>query len=483
MSPTYGDHQEAAASALNRLLGTTELPTAAAQVDRLLHCREAILDALEQRLRNLQIRPPATTPADQPVGARTPRQLRVEAQRARHRMLASLADPHLADTSLAQVLATTARLPRPRQVSPLDVLTPEAGDHPVVELWRQAAVELLCGSHTLETARERPWLNDPGAHWYLVADAAVTLEVINVLDGRLDAAGVTGALHPTPDAGPGRWPQLTGLEQRMVLSQCARAARWYATNDEPDLALGRHPETGHPETPGTVRLIRDAGDLAAGQRQLARYLRARPQYFVEPAMDVDTARRVTNGQILLCLSFERLCERHDGTKLTAREFRIRREILTDIKGRLGKLVDTLPASNDPALWQQQELFVAHRRLTPSGMDFNSRQLQDLASATHHVCRTFAKALLLDIGRHPAGNIRQIGDETTRTRHVTHRNPLVHQLNELAGLPGPGAPSHGFESTPGRTALSASLAATPPAVRRPPVPIAEHPTHRSPGRDR
>ena len=47
---TYGEHAESAARALNQLLRKDAIPVDPAAVDQLLHCREAVIDALRQRL-------------------------------------------------------------------------------------------------------------------------------------------------------------------------------------------------------------------------------------------------------------------------------------------------------------------------------------------------------------------------------------------------------------------------------------------------
>ena len=50
---TYGEHAEDAAQALNVLIRADEIPTDPAAVDQMLHCREAVVDALRQRLYDL----------------------------------------------------------------------------------------------------------------------------------------------------------------------------------------------------------------------------------------------------------------------------------------------------------------------------------------------------------------------------------------------------------------------------------------------
>src|SRR3954451_10330472 len=47
---TYGEHAENAARALNGLIRDDLIPADEYSVDQLLHCREAVVDALRQRL-------------------------------------------------------------------------------------------------------------------------------------------------------------------------------------------------------------------------------------------------------------------------------------------------------------------------------------------------------------------------------------------------------------------------------------------------
>ncbi len=47
---TYGEHAENGAWALNRLLAEDSIPADTAAVGQLLHCRQAVVDALRQRL-------------------------------------------------------------------------------------------------------------------------------------------------------------------------------------------------------------------------------------------------------------------------------------------------------------------------------------------------------------------------------------------------------------------------------------------------
>ena len=80
-----------------------------------------------------------------------------------------------------------------------------AGDG-YTELWRQAAVELLAGSHALDAAADQPWLRDPGAGWFVMRDVAVALEAFLVLDARLEEVGLL-TQHDRPWLAPSTAPR------------------------------------------------------------------------------------------------------------------------------------------------------------------------------------------------------------------------------------------------------------------------------------
>ena len=71
---TYGDHQEAAAAALNRLITREAMPLTAVDVDDSLACRDIVVGALRQRLYTLRVegRHPMTLPPARVGAARLP---------------------------------------------------------------------------------------------------------------------------------------------------------------------------------------------------------------------------------------------------------------------------------------------------------------------------------------------------------------------------------------------------------------------------
>ena len=181
----------------------------------MLHCREAVIDALRQRLYALGLN-------NQHSNVNLPADLsRVRISNFDER-LASLID---------RIAFEVPSMPLDERMPPSEVLTRAPGDH-IVELWRLAAVELLAASHALDTAADRPWLRDHGAGWYVMRDVTVALEAFIVLDDRLEQVGLlTQHLRP---------PSTLSLEERrLVTSQAARMATWFATSNAADQAVPR----------------------------------------------------------------------------------------------------------------------------------------------------------------------------------------------------------------------------------------------------
>ena len=247
---TYGKHAENAAQALNALICDDVIPADEHAVDRLLHCRETVVYALRQRLYDLGqdtwYPPPDHLPAKTPK----PSLAGLDAK------LATLVD------SIAFALPT---LPLDELRSTSDYLA-LASDDPTVEAWRAAAVELLSASHALSASEEQPWRTDPGAGWWVMRDAAVALEAVLVLDSRLDEVGLL-AEHQRPH-------HAMGLdEKRMVLSQTARVATWYATSASPEDATPRLQPRVLSTVVQPVSIVSTPADLEAAQQRLSRFLR------------------------------------------------------------------------------------------------------------------------------------------------------------------------------------------------------------------
>ena len=176
-----------------------------------------------------------------------------------------------------------------------------------MEWWRRAAVELLAGSHALDTTDHQPWLTEQGAAWYLMRDLATALEAVLILDDRLAEVGVL-AKHDIPV------PSLGLDTKRMLLGHVARVATWSATSDSPDQAFTRL--RGDPVAHGPVVVVATPRDLAAAQRRLATFLRPSHAsdafYTGDPEITADTARMLVANQLFLTGSFAQLAERSPG---------------------------------------------------------------------------------------------------------------------------------------------------------------------------
>ena len=138
---TYGEHAEKAAQALNTLIRDDVIPVEEQSVDQLLHCREAVIDALRQRLYDVGQDNWYPPPDHLPAGTPKPVLAGLDEQ------LASLVD------NIAFALPT---LPLDERRSPADYLGPASAD-PTVETWRSAAIDMLACSHALSAAAEQPW--------------------------------------------------------------------------------------------------------------------------------------------------------------------------------------------------------------------------------------------------------------------------------------------------------------------------------------
>lgn len=448
--PSYGDHAEAAAAALNRLIVEDRIPVEPAEVEQLLHCREAVIDALRERLYGfgLGARHQATLPL-------TANSLQLDG----------------IDTRLATLVDRTTfevpALPPDDRKAPSEVLGHRGTDE-TVELWRRSAVELLAGSHALATAVDRPWLTHAGAGWYLMRDIAVALEAFLVLDDRLAEVGLlTQHVHPDASLGVEEW--------RLIASQCARMANWFATSDCPDQATPR--SSGERVVVGPVQLVSTPTDLARAQWRLAAFLRpvhaSDASYLGEPEISADTARHIVASQLFLTRYFSTLANQPAAHQTATREaagdqaltgeFNVRWELLRDIQPRLRYLVDVdTHEVNRHRMWQQGEITTAARRLRRDGTDTTlaPAELLELANATHAVTNNLARSLRRELLRINS-NLR-IDDPTRRigATRVVRRSPLETSLTELVNQPAPSAPVARFRSALQRAALRRTLDETP-----------------------
>jgi hypothetical protein len=411
---TYGEHQEAAAALLNRLLTSGHLPVDPGQVEHLLQCRESVLSALVQRLYGL--------------GRSTVRRSNAVPTDADKLPLSQIERylPSLLDRIALEVPTLRAAERR----SPADVLG-HASDDPTVELWRQAAIELLAGTHALDTADERPWLIDASGGWHVMRDIAVTLEALLVLDSRLDEVGVLSE-HQR------RAPTHQLEERRMLAALCARLATWHATSDSPDFAKAEDPTER--VTVGPVQTITSSSQFALAQRRLASYLRPTHAndtfYDGKPAIDATTARMVIASQAFLTREFKRAATKVEGGESIGAELARRCELLQGIQASMAYLIDAEAHPRKMHVTHQQgELTTAVGRMQRDGAELrmSPSQLLDLASATHEAIQNAAKALRRELLR-DTSNLR-LADPTKEVgpTRVPRGHPLERLLTELINV--------------------------------------------------
>jgi hypothetical protein len=444
---TYGEHQEAAAALLNQLLTTEELPVDRGRVEHLLHCRESVLSALVQRLYGL--------------GRSTVRRANAVPTDADKLPLSQIQKylPSLLDRIALEV--PTLRADERR--SPADVLG-HASDDPTVELWRQAAIKLLAGTHALDAAEERPWLIDAGGGWHVMRDIAVTLEALLVLDSRLDEVGLLSE-HQR------RAPTHELEERRMLAALCARLATWHATSDAPDFAKAEDPTER--VVVGPVQTITSSSQLALAQRRLASYLRPTHAndgfYDGKPAIDATTARMVIASQAFLTREFARAATKVEGGEPIGAELARRCALLGGIQASMAYLIDAEAHPRKMHVTHQQgELTTAVGRLQRDGAELrmSPAQLLDLANATHEATQNAAKALRRELLR-DTSNLR-LADPTREVgpTRVPRGHPLERSLTELVNVPPPSVPEASHVSPLQRAALRATLEATPTSRRAP-----------------
>lgn len=464
---TYGEHAENAAAALNHLVRTEEIPADPAAVEQLLHCREAVIDALRQRLFDLGqdtwYPPPDHLPARTPKPDLT----------GLDEKLASLVD------NIAFALPS---LPIDERLSPADYLGPPSADT-TVESWRTAATELLSASHALAAAEEQPWRTEAGSAWWVMRDVAVALEAVLVLDARLDEVGLLSA-HQRPR-------HVMGLEaQRMVLSQTARAAAWYATNDRPDEATPRVRMAIRTAVVHPVSMVSTPTDLAAAQRRLATFLRpthAADAFFSgEPEITADSARQVTASQLYLCRVFADAADQSEKTKVFATFFEQRAEILESLQPQISHLADAthVHEPNMHRFWQQSELTTAVIRMEDCGtkISLQPTEMLALAEATHEVTYNLGKCLRLELVRSNGNLVDASPRHRDGPARVGRWSRLTTTVTDLVNLSAPREPVSRFTNPLQRTALQQTLDQSPTSGSRTPSPFpaARAAAYRGPG---
>jgi len=465
---TYGEHAENAAQALNALIRADEIAADPDAVDQMLHCREAVIDALRQRLYDLG--QDAWYPPAHHLPARTPQ----PGLAGLDAKLGSLVD------NIAFALPSLSFDERRPPSEVLGVESPDA----TVETWRAAALELLAASHALSAADEQPWRTDPGAGWWVLRDVAVALEAVLVLDSRLEEVGLLNDLQ--------RPEYAMGLdEKRMVLSQTARVATWQATSASPEEATPRLGQVEPSTVLQPVALVGGPEDLAPAQRRLARFLKptmAGDAFFDdEPEITADAARQVTASQLYLCRTFAQAAEASPKTRGLAAFFIERAEVLEELQPRIAHLVDVADGRdpNKRSSWQQGELTSAVVRMEDQGVAIRLQptQMVELAKATHEVTRNLGKALRRELLQSDTHLIDAKPDRGHGPSRVTRHSPIETTLTDLVNLHAPSELVTRFSNPLQRAALQQTLHITPTTSTHPPMPFpaARSATYAAPGK--
>ncbi|MDT9594874.1 hypothetical protein RDV89_17430 [Nocardioides zeae] len=461
---TYGELQESAATMLRLLIASDDLPVIADDVDQMLQCRDAVIDALRQQLRTVGLN--NHYPAHNHPG-----RLSVVALTEANERLPTLLD---------QMAFELPTLPPGSYDGSVDALgTPSA--HPTVEMWRESATSLLAAAHALDSAQQRTWLRDDAAGWWLVRDSATTLEAVLVLDERLAEVGLLNA-HEAPHLSNGTAAHhAIGLtERRMLASQCARVASWYGTSDLPDRAVPGVPLSEHF---GPVKIVRTTADIAPAQANLARYLRPRETREAfsnshEP-IDATTAKRVVASQLMLHRCFRHLALVTDhpsdpgGTQRYVDHFTERIELLAHLQEQIHDLVDLRPEerkSNVRITWQQGELTSSLGRMRRAGVltsptAVTPDDLREITRTSHAVTRNLSVSLRRDLLQLETGLLERTATGVTPSR-IRRRHPIERSLTELVNAPAlvPTPPPTTVALQ--RAALRTALDTTPSAGRTP-----------------
>lgn len=351
---TYGFHAENAARALASLVrdpaALDGLSVGSEAVRHLFIYRSAAVDALRQRVNGLGIE--------------------VRARRKGRRVAQTVSDTTGADYEqvkmLAEVVLALPELARDQRPRPVDTLTTH-WEHPTVENWRRAAVELLCATHALDGAQEKPWLSDPAAGWHLVKDLAVTTEALIVLDSRLAAAGWFSHRQRAAPTDLHHDVARTGLgpaQKRMVAAQTARSASWFATNSVADTALPRDLSLSSPSPPilGMESMVQTPEQFVAALEHLTDRLRpARATDLVRtaahvPVIGADDSRYLVSNQMQVCHSLARLADYTPSGRTFVSFFEGRAKVMAALQMNMRYLVDVHEAPTDLArTWWQEEV--------------------------------------------------------------------------------------------------------------------------------
>ncbi len=385
---TYGEHQEAVAAALLRLLDTPATTAHEDEATVILGCHRQAYLAIHERLHELGVHRHLSP------GRRTDRTIDA-AQHPLHVLL-----------RLVNAMPATP----PGSLAPTDLLSGIGDSDTTLGLWRSVARHLTLGNADLVGAADQSWRNQ-AANWHLIGDLAVTVDALLVLDEHLGRAGLINRL---PTAGY--------LERRLAAGDVARVAMWKNPDSSPDLAFAGAERVLKIGDGPRIHLVRRPEDFAMAQRALASFMRPRPA-----SEDLDSrpgllaARTISAGQVRLAEAFAAWAHRAGDGDLAER-FRSRIPLYAELHRSTLRLVELQKTRAPLVIAQQSELVQqlrAHRwpRLSMAS-------LRELDAATHELTVNVGKSLrreamqrknilVLDGERIEAGGGRPITNSSQR----------------------------------------------------------------------
>lgn len=447
---TYGEHAEASAQALNALVSLGSVPESADGRQRTLWCREALLDALQERLSALGAAREGEPAVLDPAGP------------ARAVTL-GLREPAEVVNTIALSLPRQSREGAP---SPTDYLGGRAQD-PITETWRYAAVEALAASHALTSSPHQEWRLDNRAGWWLMKDIATSLEAVVVLDQRFHQIDLLPTQGSPPHAPP--------IDRaRLLLNHAARSAARLATDPSPDdlVAQPRRPASGF-LGPTAVVMVNSPADLAHAQTRVTALLRG--NNLRAPHITADAIRLVCSSQLFLCRSFAQIAASSPRCEPLVEVFSSRAEALEALVPQVSYLVNRVKEPENRTLHlQQSELTTAVTRMQRSEIPrMSPGEVVELARTTHHAVAMFQKRLHRELTYLDKSTSLRFGrshpdEERPWIKHrvITRDAPIVALAAKLGELTWDDVPVAKFSAPAQRAALAHALDVTAHDARRP-----------------
>lgn len=356
---TYGDHQEATADALLRLLNASTREHGPMDIGTVLACRHQIHLSILDRLTDLGL----------PQAPQTRRRAgqRMEAVHrplyVLHDLVAAMPDAAVDDRSPSALL-----------VGP----TAEAG---VTALWRTAARHLMLGNADLNASADPSW-RAGAARWYVIADLANTAEALLVLDQRL-----------AHEAHLPLQPKDVHLEARLTAGDVARVAGWRGTDTRADLAFTPEWTERSLISGPRVHLVRRPEDFASAQRRLAGFMRPRQSDDLIAEFDgrpgLLAARTVAVGQVRLAETFATWAEQAGDDRLAER-FRARIPRYAALHRSTLRMTELQKVGSPLVVMQQSE--IVQRLRAHSTLRLSPASLCDLDAASVDVAVNTGKSL-------------------------------------------------------------------------------------------